>query len=358
METTEDRSSTRWRTFMLVLNCVILSIGNCGGPLISRLYFLRGGSRIWFTSWLVTGAWPLTFIPLAAAYAFRRTTEGSTTKLFFITPKLFASAAAIGVLTGLDDYLYSYGVAKLPVSTSALLIATQLAFTAGFAFLLVKQKFTAYSINAIVLLTMGAGVLAFGASSDRPAGENTKEYILGFVLTLLAALLYGFILPWIELVYKQAKQAITYTLVLEIQLVMCFSATLFCTIGMIINKDFQAISREANEFEMGKAKYYVVVIWTAILWQCFYVGAVGVICYGSSLLSAVVIAVLLSVTEVLGVVFYGEKFQSQKGISLALSLWGFVSYFYGDFKSSKTNKTINKSQNVEAQMAQTQTLTM
>nr|GMD74500.1 purine permease 3-like [Ipomoea batatas] len=216
METTDGRS-TKWRRFMLLLNCVILSIGNCGGPLISRLYFLRGGNRIWFTSWLVTGAWPLTFIPLAAAYAFRRSTEGPTAKLFFITPKLFASAAAIGVFTGLDDYLYTYGVAKLPVSTSALLIATQ----------------------AIVLLTMGAGVLAFGASSDRPNGESNKEYILGFVLTLLAALLYGFVLPWIELVYKQAKQAITYTLVLEIQLVMCFFSTAFCTVGMIINKDFQ-----------------------------------------------------------------------------------------------------------------------
>lgn len=354
METSERRSTAKWRKFMLLLNCVILSIGNCGGPLISRLYFLRGGHRIWFSSWLVTSAWPLTFIPLVVAYIFRLTTQGSTTKLFFITPKVLFSSAAIGVLTGLDDYLYTYGVAKLPVSTSALLIATQLAFTAGFAFLLVKQKFTAYSINAIVLLTMGAGVLAFGASSDRPNGESTKEYILGFVLTLLAALLYGFILPWIELMYKQAKQAITYTLVLEIQVVMCFAATAFCTIGMIINKDFQAISREANEFELGKAKYYVVVIWSGILWQCFYIGAVGVICYGSSLLSAIIIALLLSVTEVLGVVFYGEKFQSEKGISLALSLWGFVSYFYGEYKSSKPTKTIHQNQNnpPEAQMTQ------
>ncbi|MQJ93300.1 hypothetical protein EI018_25095 [Escherichia coli] len=113
------------------------------------------------------------------------------------------------------------------------------------------------------------------------------------------------------------------------------------------------ISRVLAKFEMGKAEYYVVVVWMAILWQCFFVGAVGVICYGSSLLSAVIIAVLLSVTEVLGFVFYGENFQSQKGISLALSLWGFVSYFYGDFRSSQT---INQNQNPEAQMAQTQTL--
>nr|GMD75974.1 Purine permease 3 [Ipomoea batatas] len=349
-------ATTMWRRFVLLLSCVMLCIGNCGGPLITRLYFLRGGNRIWFVSWLITGGWPLTFLLLAAAYAFRRTTQGPTAKLLFIPPKLIVPAAALGALTGLDDYLYSYGLSKLPVSTSALIIISQLAFAAGFAFLLVKQKFTAYSVNAIVLLTMGAGVLATGANTDRPNGESNKEYILGFVLTLLAAFMYGFIMPCIELVYKQAKQTITYTLVLEIQLVMGFFAAAFCLIGMLINKDFQAISREANEFEMGKAKYYVVVIWTSILWQCFYVGAAGVICYGSSLLSAVLSAVLRSVTEVLAVVFYAEKFHSEKGICLALSLWGLTSYFYGDFKKSKTKKTNSQNQIPEAQMAQTESL--
>uniref|UniRef100_A0A1S3Y6G9 Purine permease 1-like n=1 Tax=Nicotiana tabacum TaxID=4097 RepID=A0A1S3Y6G9_TOBAC len=145
----------------------------------------------------------------------------------------------MGILSGIDNYLSAYGVAKLPVFTSALLIASQLAFTAGFAFLLVKQKFSAYSINSIYLLTLGAVVLALHAKSDRPKGESKKEYILGFVLTLGAAALYGLILPLFELLYKKAKQTITYTLVLEIQAVYCFFATVVCTIGMIINKDFQ-----------------------------------------------------------------------------------------------------------------------
>lgn len=110
---------------------------------------------------------------------------------------------------------------------------------AAFAFLLVKQKFTSFSINAIVLLTLGAGVLALHSSSDRPEGESKKEYILGFVLTLAAAALYGFILPLVELTYQKARQAIDYMLVMEIQMVMCLFATLFCTVGMFINNDFQ-----------------------------------------------------------------------------------------------------------------------
>lgn len=46
-------------------------------------------------------------------------------------PRLFFASAVIGVLTGLDDYLYAYGIAKLPVSTAAIVIASQLGFTAG-----------------------------------------------------------------------------------------------------------------------------------------------------------------------------------------------------------------------------------
>ncbi|KAJ9673943.1 hypothetical protein PVL29_023471 [Vitis rotundifolia] len=331
----EAQLSSNTRKALLVLSCVILSIGHCGGPLVMRQYFVRGGERIWFSSWLETAGWPLILVPLIITYMHRRTKQGSHAKLFFMKPPLFVASAVIGVLTALDDYLYAYGVAKLPVSTIALIIASQLAFTAAFAFLLVKQKFTSYSVNAIFLLSIGAGVLALHTSSDRPANESNKEYYLGFFMTLAAAALYGFILPLVELTYKKAKQAITYSLVMEIQMVMCFFATVFCTVGMLVNNDFQAIPREAKEYELGEAKYYLVVVWNGIMWQCFYLGAIGVIFSASSLVAGIVLAVLLPVTEILAVIFFHEKFQAEKGVSLALSLWGFVSYFYGEIKDSK-----------------------
>ncbi|GLT79869.1 hypothetical protein SLA2020_513400 [Shorea laevis] len=332
---------------LLILNCIVLAIGNCGGPLLMRLYFLHGGNRIWFSSWLETGGWPIILIPLIVAY-FRRlkTDPTSSSKFFLMKPRLFVASAVIGVFTGLDDYLYAYGVARLPVSTSSLIIASQLAFTAGFAFLLVKQKFTAYSINSVFLLTLGAGVLALHTSGDRPSGESNKEYVLGFIMTLGASLLYGFILPLIELMYKKAKQEINYTLVLEIQIVMSVFATAFCTVGMKINNDFQVIGREAREFGLGETKYYTLVIVSGMVWQCFFLGAIGVIFCGSSLLSGIVITVLLPVTEILAVIFYRESFKAEKGVSLALSLWGFLSYFYGEIKQErKRNK-----QNPETEM--------
>ncbi|XP_059286530.1 purine permease 3-like [Lycium ferocissimum] len=335
----EDQGlSTNMKRFLLIIYSLIMAVGICGGPLMLRLYFVEGGSRIWLNSWLQTGGWPLTLIPLAFLYLYRRKNEGSDAKFYFITPRIFIASFIIGVLTGLDTFLYTWGASKLPVSTSTLLISAQLAFTAIGAFFIVKVKFTPYSINAVVLLIVGAVLLGIRANGDRPEGVTSKAYILGFIMTLLAAALYGLILPFIELIYLKAKQAITATLVLEIQMVMCFAATAFCTVGMIANKDFQAISREAKQFNLGEARYYIVVVWSAIIWQCFFVGAVGVIYLSSSLMSGVIISVLLPVTEVLGVIFFNEKFSGEKGLSLFLSLWGFVSYFYGEFKQTKKQK--------------------
>lgn len=69
-------------------------------------------------------------------------------------------------------------------------------------------------------------------------------------------------------------------------------------------------------------------------------GAVGVMFCASSLLSGVVIAVLLPVTEILAVLFYKESFKVGKGVSLILSFSGFVSYFYGKVKHSKKNSKV------------------
>ncbi|KAL3631884.1 proteasome core particle subunit beta 3 [Castilleja foliolosa] len=341
----------------LIINCFILAIGNCGGPLIMRLYFIHGGKRIWFSSWLETGGWPIILIPLIVSYTRRRKSDDS--RLVQMRPRVFYAAAIIGTLTGLDDYIYAYGVARLPVSTSSLIIASQLAFTAVFAFFLVKQKFTSFIVNAVVLLTLGAAVLGLHTSGDRPAGESSREYLMGFLFTVGAAAMYGLILPLVEVTYQRAKQALTFTLVLEIQFVMCFFATAFCTVGMIVNKDFQwcAIAREARAFTLGETNYYIVVVFSAIIWQCFFLGAIGVIFYSSSLLSAIVIAVLLPVTEVLAVIFYKESFNAEKGISLFLSLWGFVSYFYGEIKQNNNNNNKNDEKHIKdgTQLADLQT---
>ncbi|XP_015932921.1 purine permease 1 [Arachis duranensis] len=339
-----NQSSTMKTTkiFGLITNSIFLGLGTSGGPLVMRLYFIHGGKRIWLSSFLETAGFPVMLIPLSISYIHQRcnkTTNSEKPKLISMELYLFLASAIVGILTGLDDYLYAYGVSLLPVSTFSLIQASHLSFTAVFAFLLVKQKFTAYSVNSIVLLTIAAVVLALRSSGDRPHGESTGKYIVGFLMIVAAAALYGFVLPLVELVYKKTKQHITYSLVMEIQFVMCFFATFFCTIGMIINNDFKVIPREARDYELGETKYYYVLVWSAMMWQFFFLGAIGVIFCASSLLSGIIIAVFLPVTEVLAVILYKENFEAEKGVALVLSLWGFVSYFYGEIKQEwKRNK--------------------
>lgn len=95
------------------------------------------------------------------------------------------------------------------------------------------------------------------------------------------------------------------------------------------------IPREARDFKLGETKYYVVLVWSAIMWQFFFLGAIGVIFCASSLLSGIIIAAFLPVTEVLAVIVYKESFHAEKGVALVLSLWGFVSYFYGEIKQDR-----------------------
>lgn len=350
----EHMSKTLKRT-LVILNCFLLAVGNTGGPLLSRLYFQHGGHRQWLSSCLETAGWPIIFIPLVISYYYRRKTD-SFAKPCIITPRIFIACVVLGLLTGLDDFLYAYGLAFIPVSTSALLISTQLAFTALFAFLIVKQKFTPFSINAVALLSVGAVILGLHGSKDRPANVSRGKYFMGFFLTLGAAALYGFVLPMIELTYLKAKQAITYTLVMEMQLVMGFFATVFCTVGMLINGDFKAIPKEASAYGLGPVRYYTVLVWQAIFWQLFFLGAVGVIFCVHTLLAGIIIAVFIPVIEVFGVIFFHEDFSSEKGVALALSLWGLASYSYGEYCEAKKKEAGRRAKDMEAQTNRVGTL--
>ncbi|PKU82848.1 Purine permease 3 [Dendrobium catenatum] len=297
------------RLILLSLNVLLLLIGGTSSPLILRAYFLHGGDRKWFSGFLQTAGFPFLLIPILFSALRRRRTQS---RLFLLTPSLLLYCTILGFITGIDDYLYSYGLSFLPVSTASLLISMQLGFTAMFAFFIVKQKFSSFTVNAVALLTFGAIILGVHANGDRPDGESKSKYYLGFAMTLGAAVIYGMVLPLVELMYKHAKQEVTYSLVMEMQFVIGFSATVFCAIGMAINKDFQAISREAKHYGLGEAEYYLVVFFTTIIAQFFLVGIVGTIKYSSALLSGVIIAVCIPITEVLAVFFFHEKFDGEK----------------------------------------------
>ncbi|KAF7065942.1 hypothetical protein CFC21_072007 [Triticum aestivum] len=339
-----------YRNPVVVVNFLLMAVGTVCGPLLFRAYFLHGGTRKWLTCLLQTAAWPLLLPPLCVSFFSRRRRqrEESATEaapLSLMSGTLLAATVAIGLVIGLIDFLYAYGLAYLPVSTTSILVSTQLAFTAVFVLVVVRHRFTAFSVNAVVLIVVGAAMLGLNGGGDRPAGVSRAQYYAGFAMTLGSAALYGLVLPLMELSQAQhaarAGAAVTYTLVLEIQMVIGITATAFSAVGMLVNREFHEIPDEARRFDLGEAGYYFMLVSSATAFQCFFVGTIGAIFYGSTLLAGVVM--MLEGRERFGVCrpFFHEPFSGTKGVALAISIWGFISYFYDEIRTNEQQSNMS-----------------
>ncbi|KAL6648672.1 hypothetical protein ACP70R_012896 [Stipagrostis hirtigluma subsp. patula] len=324
-----------WPSPLVIFRTCLVLLG-AGGPLLLRVYFVHGGNRLWLSTMMQLSGWPLLLPPICVSL-FRSRREGGITSHLLPT-RLVGAVALLGGFFAVACYVYSLGAQALPVSTSSLLLATQLAFNAVFAFLFVGLRLTPFSANAVVLLVIGPAVLGMGPSSGKPAGEDSRTYWIGFFETIAAAAMIGLVLPLIEFAMSRygrrsgpaARKPPPYVTVMQIQALMGAAGTVVCLLGMAIKSDFQAMAREADQFGLGRTKHYLVFVFEAVSWQLFNLGIMGLIICVSSLLAGIMIAVLLPLTQVLAVIFLHEKFDGTKGIALVLSLWGFVSYLYGE----------------------------
>lgn len=224
---------------LILVNSSLMLVGT-GGPLLLRVYFLHGGRRMWFSSFIQIGGWPVLLIPLWI-YHRRHNMTCSSSK------SVIAACCLVGLVTGVNCYLLTFGMAYLPITTSALLSSTEVAFVSLFAFFIVKHRFTPFSVNSVVLMTLGTVVLGMGHNSiDRPVGVTKFQYSLGFLMTIVASALYGSILPFVEMIYTKAKQKITYGMVMEMQITISAFASAFCVVGMIVTRDFQVMIDELD----------------------------------------------------------------------------------------------------------------
>ena len=100
--------------------------------------------------------------------------------------------------------------------------------------------------------------------------------------------------------------------------------------------------RDGEDFELGKFIYVGTLIWIAIAWQIFNIGAVGLIHEVSSLFSNVISVLGLPVIPVLAVIFFHDKMDGVKAISMVLAIWGFISYFYQHYLNDSECKAENR----------------
>ncbi|CAN6302000.1 unnamed protein product [Urochloa humidicola] len=340
-----------WLSPLVILSACFVLLGAAGSLLI-RVYFVHGGQRLWLSTMIQVAGWPLLLPPICVSLLLHRRRNGSGGGVIsdhLLPPRLIGAVAVLGAMLTMVCFAYSLGSQALPLSTSALLQATSLTFNAVSAFLFAGLRFTPFSINAVVLLTVGPAVLGVGPSKVPAEGEGgSAAYWTGFVECLFSAALLGLVLPLVELAMSKYGHRIdpsaaaarappppSYAMVMQIQGVMGATGTAVCLVGMAVSKDFEAMPREAAAFGLGEANYYLVLVFAAVAWQLSNLGIMGLVVCSSSLLAGIMIALVLPLSEVLAVVFLHEKFDGVKGIALVLSLWGFVSYLYGESTQKK-----------------------
>lgn len=293
------RTPWRYKRWLLVaLYTLFILSGQSVATLLGRVYYDKGGNSKWLATILLTAGFPI-LLPFFLFFSFSNplipnatTTTNNNTPSVTILISLYVS---LGILFAGDNLMYSYGLLYLPVSTYSLICATQLAFNAFFSFFLNSLKFTPILLNSLVLLTISASLLAVHTESTGLTGVATGKYVIGFVCTLGASAMYAFLLSLTQLSFEKILKKETYSVILEMLIYPSIVATGVCVVGLFASGEWSGIKGEMEQFGGGKLSYVMTLVWTAVAWQVFSIGSLGLIFEVSSLFCNVISTVSLPV---------------------------------------------------------------
>ncbi|KAG6490887.1 probable purine permease 4 [Zingiber officinale] len=317
-------ASRRPSTVLLAATYAALFVGSLSSSLLSRFYFVHGGSNRWLSTLVQSAGFPLL---LLAIYLTHSPASGGR-PFYRFTPSLLYLSILLGVLVGINNLLFSCGVSYLPISTSSLLLSSQLGFTLLLSALLVRHPLTFSNINCVVLLTLSSVLLALDSSTDRPAGVDGRSFFLGFAAALGAAALVAVYLPATQLLYLRVSGCREAA---EVQVVVQAAATALAAAGMAVAGGW----RREDAWDLDAAAYWSVVGSAVVSWQLCFAGTAGVVFLTSSVNGGICMTALLSVNVLGGVLVFGDEFGGSKAVAMALCLWGFTSYVYGELKLEK-----------------------
>ncbi|KAF8412509.1 hypothetical protein HHK36_000477 [Tetracentron sinense] len=321
----------RWKWWILVaLNTFFLLFGQSAGILLGRFYFAEGGNSKWMATLVQTAGFPILSLPLyllnsshdpsSTANCTRPSVTTLTLIYFFI-----------GLIITGDNMMYSIGLMYISASTYSLLCASQLAFNAVFSFYLNSQKFTALIFNSIVLLTLSASLLAFSSNSSKPTGVSKGKYVIGFLCTVGASATYSLLLSLLQLCFQKVLKRENFSVVLEVQIYTSIVSTFACIVGLFASGEWRDLKGEMEGFGTGRVSYVMTLVWTAVAWQVFAVGIVGLVFVASSLFANVISTLSLAILPVAAVIFFHDKMDGVKVVAMLLAIWGFASYIYLDY---------------------------
>ncbi|KAF4385994.1 hypothetical protein G4B88_031129 [Cannabis sativa] len=337
---TQTRDHNWW--IRVSVYSVFVLCGESVATLLGRLYYDRGGNSKWMAALVQIVGFPILLPYYAITLPKNNTkTPSKNNNIVFLKSPLTVLSIyiSLGLLNGAVCLFHSIGLFHLPVSTYSLICATQLSFSALFSFFLNSQKFTPYIINSLVLLTISSVLLLFQADfSDQSSKVSGRKYPLGFIFTILASAGYGLVLSLTQFSLEKVLKRETFSAIMDMTVYQSLVATLATLLGLFISGDWKVLSKEIEEFGLGRISYVMTLTWAAISWQLFNIGAIGLILEVSSLFSNVISVLSLPVVPVLAVIFFHDKIDGVKVIALVLAIWGLMSYVYQHYLESKKSK--------------------
>ncbi|XP_065617210.1 probable purine permease 10 isoform X1 [Quercus suber] len=321
---------------------LFLLSGQSIAVLLGRLYYDKGGK----SKWLGTVVQLIGFPVLLPYYFFpslkNLKTNSTATTIHSKPPSTLVHVSvyvSLGLLMVADCFLYSTGLMYLPVSTYSLICASQLAFNAFFSFFLNSQKFTPLIVNSLVLLTISSILLVFETDPSSDSSKVSKgKYVIGLICTISASAGYGLVLSLTQVAFKKVFKKETFAAVMDMIIYQSLVATLGALVGLFASGEWKGLKTEMEEFELGKVSYIMTLVWTALIWDVFAIGCVGLIFEVSSLFSNAISVLGLPIVPVLAVIFFHDKIGGIKVISMVLAIWGFVSYVYQQYLDDLKSK--------------------
>ncbi|PWA65538.1 purine permease [Artemisia annua] len=215
------------------------------------------------------------------------------------------------------------------------------------------EKFTPYIANSLVLLIISSTLLVFQSDSEQSVKTSKTKYIVGFVCTVAASAGYGLMLSVTQLPFKKILKSQSYNVVFDMIVYQNMIGSCWILVGLFASGEWKNIKGEMAGYETGTVSYIMNLVWTAISWQVFSIGCIGLIFEVSSLFSNVISTLGIPIVPVLAVVFFHEKMNGVKVIAMLLAIWGFTSYIYQHYLNDKKEKTNAKVVNREVDLIET-----
>ncbi|XP_023760991.1 probable purine permease 10 isoform X2 [Lactuca sativa] len=313
--------------------------GQSVATMLGRLYFIKGGNSKWMATLVQTAGFPIMY-PFIFLFSPSKTPQyhQQIVKRPSLTT-LVILYTTLGIFMAADCMLFTFGLNFLPVSTFSLISASTLAFNAFFSYFLNGQKFTPFITNSLVLLTFSSTLLVFQSDSEETGKISRSKYIIGFVCTVAGSAGWGLMLSITQLAFQKILKSTSYKVVFDMTVYQNMIASIGILMGLFASGEWKDIKGEMRGFESGQASYIMNLVGTAVAWQVFTVGYVGLIFEVSSLFSNVIGTLGIPIVPVLAVWFFDEKMNGVKVISMLLAIWGFVSFIYQHYLDDLKEKT-------------------